>query len=77
MEAPGVLANDADPDGDEITAVLDQGPSHGELVLNADGSFQYTPEPGFTGSDSFTYWVEDGKGRSESVTVSLTVLPPA
>lgn len=77
VEAPGVLANDADPDGDEITAVLDQGPSHGELVLNADGSFQYTPEPGFTGSDSFTYWVEDGKGRSESVTVSLTVLPPA
>ena len=43
MAAPGVLANDTDPDGDPLTAVLVTGPSHGTLTLNANGSFTYTP----------------------------------
>jgi VCBS repeat-containing protein len=77
IEKPGVLANDSDADGDELTAVLDQAPAHGDLVLNPDGSFEYTPDAGFEGSDSFSYWVEDGKGKSESVKVSIQVLPPA
>jgi VCBS repeat-containing protein len=75
LEQPGVLANDSDPDGDLLTAVLDQGPSHGTLVLNADGSLEYTPETGFSGEDSFTYWVEDGKGKSKAATVLLKILP--
>jgi hypothetical protein len=40
---PGVLGNDADADGRPLAAVLVKGPTHGDLSLNADGSFSYTP----------------------------------
>lgn len=58
----GVLANDADANGStelrvQPTPVL--APSSGTLVLNTDGSFTYTPNSGFIGSDSFTYRVCD------------------
>jgi Ca2+-binding RTX toxin-like protein len=42
VTAPGVLGNDADPEGEPLTAVLVTGPSHGSLMLNANGSFSYT-----------------------------------
>ena len=57
--APGVLANDFDPDGDALTAVLVSGTSHGTLALHANGSFVYTPAPGFAGTDSFIYRARD------------------
>src|SRR5207248_1389748 len=47
VAAPGVLANDTDPEGDTLTAVLDNGPAHGTLTLNPDGSFLYTPALGY------------------------------
>src|SRR5262249_26484449 len=50
-----VLANDSDVDGDALNAVLVNGPAHGALTLNADGSFTYTPSADDDGSDSFTY----------------------
>jgi hypothetical protein len=59
---PGVLLNDLDPDGDPIT-VFDvvAPPAHGTLnAINADGSFTYTPNPGFFGTDTFDYRVTDG-----------------
>jgi hypothetical protein len=34
----------------------------GSVALAGDGSFTYGPPPGFEGSDSFTYWVQDNKG---------------
>lgn len=71
--APGVLANDSDPNGDPLTAVLATGPTHGTLALNADGSFTYTPNAAYTGSDSFTYTASDGSLTSNTATVSLTV----
>jgi hypothetical protein len=71
---PGVLGNDSDVDGDGLTAVLDQDVSHGSLTLNPDGSFSYTPEPGYTGSDSFQYHAFDGSASSNSVTVSFLVV---
>src|SRR5213075_3203231 len=43
VSAPGVLDNDTDVDGDPLTAVLVNGPAHGTLSLNSDGSFTYTP----------------------------------
>jgi hypothetical protein len=73
--APGVLGNDSDPEGDPITAVLVSGPSNGGLVLNADGSFTYTPNANFHGSDSFTYQANDGLVGSNVATVSITVTP--
>lgn len=55
VDAPGVLANDSDPEGDPFTAVLLQQAQHGQLALAADGSFTYTPNSGFVGTDTFTY----------------------
>ena len=59
MAAPGILANDTDPNGDALTAVLVTNPSHGTLTLNANGSFTYTPTAGYTGPDSFVYRARD------------------
>jgi VCBS repeat-containing protein len=75
VEAPGVLANDTDADGDPLTAALVDNAQHGTLALNADGSFTYTPEEGFTGSDTFTYMANDGTADGNVVTVTLTVTP--
>lgn len=72
--ADGVLANDSDEDGDDLTATLLQGPRNGQFSLNADGSFTYTPDAGFTGTDTFTYSLNDGT-TSVPVTVTLTVNP--
>lgn len=48
-------------------------PSHGQLILNPDGSFTYTPATNYVGADSFTYQANDGQLRSNIATVSLSV----
>lgn len=57
-----VLANDSDADGGVLTAHLVSGPAQGSLTLNADGSFVYTPPADWSGSDAFSYLVDDGSG---------------
>jgi len=69
----GVLGDDSDPDHDTLSAVRVSGPSHGKLTLNADGSFTYSPDDNFNGSDSFTYRASDGSLASDSAKVTLTV----
>jgi M6 family metalloprotease-like protein len=69
----GLLVNDSDPDSDVLTAIILSDPQNGVLVLNPDGSFTYTPQAGFTGTDSFTYKASDGALSSEAVTVTITV----
>ena len=59
-ELSGVLTNDTDSDGDSLTAELVTGPVGGQVVLRADGTFTYTPDPDFTGTDRFTYQARDG-----------------
>ena len=76
VSAPGVLANDLDPDGDGLTAVLASGPSHGTLQFSPNGSFTYTPGLDYHGTDSFTYRAFDGTAYSALATVSITVVPP-
>ncbi|MGB6041744.1 MAG: cadherin-like domain-containing protein, partial [Pirellulales bacterium] len=76
-DAPGVLANDFDPDGDILTSTLKIAPNNGTVTLNADGSFDYTPNTGFVGTDSFTYEVDDGFGNKDTAQVSLVVIPAA
>ncbi|MBI4756151.1 MAG: tandem-95 repeat protein, partial [Betaproteobacteria bacterium] len=72
--AGGVLANDTDADGDALATTLVSAPGRGVLSLNADGSFAYTPEPGFHGADSFAYRASDGAGGTTQATVFITVL---
>ena len=89
--APNLLANDCDPDdttgpcNDNLTA---SGPTtstnNGNVTVNADGTFEYNPFPGFTGSDTFTYTVRD-KGpngtandaddKTDTAVVTITVGP--
>ncbi len=75
VPALGVLANDTDPNGDPLTAILVSLPLDGTVVLNGDGSFTYAPDPGFSGSDSFTYIAHDGGVGSNAATVNITVDP--
>jgi VCBS repeat-containing protein len=77
VAAPGVLAGDGDVDGDSLTAVLVSGPTHGTLVLNANGSFTYTPAAGYVGPDSFSYLASDGTANSNPAVVSLSVASTA
>src|SRR5207237_925640 len=58
-----------------ITAVLPTGPTHGTLVLHADGSFVYTPDKDYNGADSFTYQASDGELTSTAATVTITIRP--
>ncbi|HEY5106982.1 MAG TPA: Ig-like domain-containing protein [Caulobacteraceae bacterium] len=78
VAAPGVLANDSDPNNLPITATLNTGPSNGSLGpgLGSDGSFTYTPNPGFAGVDSFTYVATDNFGSSAPTTVTINVSGP-
>jgi hypothetical protein len=71
--SPGLLDNQFDLDGDRITTTLVTTTTHGSLSLNSDGTFTYTPQDGYTGSDSFTYKQSDGIIDSSTVTVTLLV----
>jgi hypothetical protein len=53
--------------------VEDSAPAHGSLTLSADGSFTYTPNPGFTGADTFTYKANDKTADSAPATVAIQV----
>ncbi len=71
--AGGVLANDSDPDGDAISALLVSGPANGSLVLLSNGGFTYTPDAEFTGIDTFVYEPFDGTSTGPQRTVVLNV----
>jgi alpha-tubulin suppressor-like RCC1 family protein len=64
IPAPGVLANDIDPDGDALTLAEVRIPDHGDVAANLDGSFTYTPAVNYVGRDCFRYIVSDGRGST-------------
>ncbi|MEX2382713.1 MAG: Ig-like domain-containing protein, partial [Opitutales bacterium] len=68
----GLLSNALGGDGATLTPVLLDWPARGIFSLELDGSFSYTPEPGFSGVDSFTYQLDDGLSRSGVGTVVLS-----
>ena len=73
ISPPGVLGNDDDADNDPISAELVTPPQYGILLFNDDGSFQYTPNAGFEGQESFIYKVDDTFGYSEDTIVTINV----
>jgi hypothetical protein len=81
LECPaeiGLLANDWDPEGDELVAErvgAARTAEDGMAFVDATGAFVYQPRPGFTGTDAFTYRAGDGTAWSETATVTLTVTP--
>ena len=72
---PGVLSNDNDLDDDSLVAIVEANPINGTLELNSDGSFEYTPNANFNGTDSFTYTLSDGNGGEDTAIVDLTINP--
>jgi hypothetical protein len=76
-----VAANDSDPEGnlDQASANTACGtcsePGNGTLVNHGDGTFGYTPDPGFSGSDSFVYEICDTGSLCDTATVSISVNP--
>ena len=76
IAANGVLTNDTDVDGDTLTATTVSNPANGTLTLNSNGGFVYTPNSGFTGTDTFTYQVNDGTTSDGPVTVTIQVNAP-
>ncbi len=71
----GVLANDTDPDGGDLFAVLVSGPTHGVLNSTRTARFVYTPDANFVGQDVFMYQASDGALLSNVATVTIDVTP--
>jgi hypothetical protein len=70
-----LLANDNDPDGDPLRLTALTVPAHGRITVAPGQTVTYTPDPGFTGQDGFTYRVSDGTAVSEAA-VAVTVTAP-
>jgi Bacterial Ig domain/Gametolysin peptidase M11 len=72
----GVLVGASGPSGVQLVASVVSPPAHGSLMLEADGSFTYTPAPGYSGGDSFTYQATDPSGNYATAQVTLRVAAP-
>ncbi|MBV9495142.1 MAG: tandem-95 repeat protein, partial [Acidobacteria bacterium] len=72
VNAPGVLANDIDPNGDPLSAELVTPATHGTVTLAPDGSFVYQHDGSTTANDAFTYIARDPFAASAPATVTLT-----
>jgi len=76
VAAPGVLANDVDPEGDPIYVGNSFAYNGADTVtVNGDGSFTFTPTAGFYGEASFQYYSSDATNLGSAVTVHITVKP--
>ena len=70
---PGLLANDA---GSDLTVTVVGTPAHGTVTVGPDGSWAYTPPPGWGGTDTFSYTATDSAGQTAGATVTVHVTPP-
>jgi len=69
------MVSGSDVDGDPLTFVINSDVTNGQLELNADGAFVYTPNGNFNGMDSFSFSVNDGEVDSTTASIELNVLP--
>ncbi|MEZ0484675.1 Ig-like domain-containing protein [Fibrella aquatica] len=73
-KAGTVATNDSDPQGLPLNYTSGQ-PTSGTVVMSPNGSYTYTPAPGYTGPASFTYSVCNTAGKCDVATVSILVQP--
>lgn len=62
-----------DPEGNSVTYALAQAPAHGTVTMNTSGSYTYRSNPGYGGSDSFTFTANDGAVTGDPGVVTVTV----
>jgi dienelactone hydrolase len=67
-----VLVNDSDVDGD-ILSVTSASALNGSVIINADGTLNYTPAANFHGADTISYAISDGNGGSDTAIVTVEV----
>jgi Bacterial Ig domain len=71
-----LLTNDADLEGDTLIVTGASNGTAGTTTVNPDNTVTYTPGPGYTGTDSYTYDISDGQGGTHSAVVAITVNAP-
>jgi len=79
ITAPQVLANDYDPDGTVLTRdniISFTQPGSGTVTRDANGNFVFTPAPGFSGTTSFNYTIQDDQNEVDTATVTIRVNEP-
>jgi len=69
----GVLNNDQNVAGGSAQIIRFTQPAHGRVTLNADNTFTYVPNTGFSGIDTFSYTIQDLNGNETTASVSVTV----
>ncbi|WP_417515823.1 Ig-like domain-containing protein [Marinobacter sp.] len=72
-----LLDNDVDANGDPLVIQSVQNPANGNVSLDANGNVVFTPDDFFTGEATFEYTVNDGRGATDTATVTVNVLPAA
>ncbi|WP_415762878.1 tandem-95 repeat protein, partial (plasmid) [Priestia megaterium] len=65
----------SDIDGDSLIYALSAPPTNGTVVVNPDGTYTYTPNENYNGTDSFSVVVSDGQGGTAVSTITITILP--
>ncbi|ANS87356.1 Non-specific serine/threonine protein kinase [Vibrio scophthalmi] len=60
---------------DQLTFIQSASPANGEVIVNTDGTWSYTPDENYDGPDRFEVTVSDGNGGTDTITVSVTVTP--
>ncbi len=68
-----VVGNDSDPDFDAVTYSMISGPTDGSITFNSDGTFSYTPNADFFGTDTFDYEICDANGDCSTATVTINI----
>lgn len=69
------LANDLNAQQPGFAPIIVDAPVHGQITINADGTFSFAPEKDWHGEDHFSYKLSDGHVDSNLAIVSLTVTP--
>ncbi|MBV8091939.1 MAG: DUF4082 domain-containing protein, partial [Acetobacteraceae bacterium] len=78
IAAASLLANDSDPDGDQLTITGVSNPTNGTVSYDASAQkVSFVPQAGYMGPASFTYSISDGHGGTASANVALTVTAPS